>query len=99
MVKSICQEAGLEFSDSMLTWESCDGFDPSWVLPEIATTANTIYGSFKRANSSSNFEDSKERDVDLEALAEENAGMYEDFKACKPYYDKIMSKPFLLKID
>ncbi|XP_075246737.1 uncharacterized protein LOC142340145 [Convolutriloba macropyga] len=99
VVKAICERAGIEFTESLLTWKAIEGLDPNWVSPGPATTVNLMQGFFARANTSTCFEDSKERAVDLEALAKENAGMVEDIKACKPYYNQILSLPFVLKLD
>ena len=99
VVKAICERAGIEFTEALLTWKAIEGLDPNWVSPGPATTVNLMQGFFARANTSTCFEDSKERAVDLEALAKENAGMVEDIKACKPYYNQILSLPFVLKLD
>jgi len=99
VIKTISEKAGVEFSESFLSWEPCEGLDPKWISPGPASTVNVVQGFFARASTSTCFEDSKERVVDLEAIGKDHPEMVEDIKACKPYYHKIKSLPFLLQLD
>ena len=98
VVSTICEKAGIEFSESFLTWEAGDGLPSSWVAPKPARSVNELLGFFARANKSTGFEDSKERVVDLEEIGKEHPEIVEDIKACKPYYEKVISLPYMFKL-
>ena len=99
VVKAICEKAGIEFTESLLTWKATDdALDPNWVVPGPSANANMTQGFYARANTSTGFEDSKERFVDMEKMAEEDAQMAEDIKACKLIFQKIISLPYTLKL-
>ena len=50
-------------------------------------------------NASTSFADSEERAVDLDELAKDNPKMVEDIRACQPIYQKIISMPYIFKMD
>lgn len=96
-VQVICQSAGIEFSDSLLSWPTTEGgFNSDWVVPKPTSTVNMVLGFFTKANSSTGFEDAPEREVDLEELAKTQPTMVEDIKLCQPWYQQIVSLPFKL---
>lgn len=94
-IQAICQAAGVEFSESLLTWPATEGtFSEDWVVPKPTVTVNSVLGFFSKAHSSTGFEDAKEREVDLEELAKTQPQMVEDIKLCQPFYNQIVSLPF-----
>ncbi|XP_075263460.1 uncharacterized protein LOC142355064, partial [Convolutriloba macropyga] len=99
VVKAICEYASIEFTESLLTWMPTDGLDSSWILPKCLENSDMLQGFFAKANSSTSFADSEERVVDLDELAKDNPKMVEDIRACKPLYQRIISMPYMFKID
>ena len=89
-VKKICALLEVDFTEDYLSWEALDDFDPTWDVPYVAIPGNKVFGFFLRANNSTTFEDSKEREVDLEALAKEKpAAMIEDIKKAQEIYEEM----------
>ncbi len=85
-MRKICELLEVEFSETYLTWESLEGFDSSWDVPYLAYAADERHGSFQRANKSTTFEDSKEREADLNALAAENPSLVENIRKTQEIY-------------
>ena len=88
-VKKICQLLQVDFSNDYLNWEPLEDFDPTWDVPHLASCGNEVFGFFQRANKSTTFEDAKERDVDLDALADERPEMVDDIKKAQVIYKEI----------
>ncbi|XP_075257081.1 uncharacterized protein LOC142349424 [Convolutriloba macropyga] len=99
VVKAICEKAGIEFTESLLTWKPTEFLDPTWTAPATLEASDVEQGFFARVNTTTSFADSKERVVDLEELAKEHPDMIEDIRLCKPIYQKIISMPYMLKLD
>ena len=94
-VQTICHAAGVEFSETFLQWPATENeFNSDWMVPKPAVTVNQVLGFFTKAHSSTGFEDSKEREVDLEELAKTQPAMVEDIKLSQPFYQQIVSLPF-----
>ncbi len=55
----------VKFSENFLHWESSDNFDPHWEVEDLHKNSNVTHGFYDRANSSTGFEDTEERVVDL----------------------------------
>lgn len=89
-LKKICELLEVEFSESMLTWESLDGFDPTWDVAYLAAASDSPLGFFIRANKSTCFEDSKEREVNMEEVRESNEQMADDIERCDKVYEEIL---------
>ena len=89
-VKKICELIEVEFSEDMLTWESREGFDPTWDVAYLANESNNPIGFFSRANQSTGFEDAKEREIDMKQIEDDNEAMAERIKSCEPVYEEIL---------
>ncbi len=90
VVKSVCSQTKLQFSEHLLTWDPLDNFDSKWEVPVLLTEGERLFGFFTRANSSSCFEDSQERTVDLQKMSEENPKMYKAVMDSQSSYDRLI---------
>ncbi|XP_063728090.1 uncharacterized protein LOC134855484 [Symsagittifera roscoffensis] len=89
-VKKIFSLIGIDFDKKYLTWESLDLLDPTWDSFSLARESQNSLGFFERANKSTQFEDSVERDVDIETLSKVKPEIAESVKKLTPTYQSIM---------
>ena len=95
-VEQICEIIGKDFSEEkLLKWKSLesDEWDANWVVTPLHKEANSQYGLFSRANSSTHFEDAQEREVDLDKLRTSRPKMVECIDECNALYEQILNNP------
>ena len=93
--RNICQLIEVPFDeDKMLTWESLDqGIDPRWKIPVLQKYGNDAFGFFDRASGSTHFEDTAERQVDLETVRANRPEVAACIDHCTKIYEKILNHP------
>ncbi len=94
-LEKICELLGKQFDEKLLTWEALgsEEWDPNWVVTALQKHANHQFGYASRANTSTQFEDAAEREVDLEALRASRPHLAEFIEECTAIYDRILCHP------
>ncbi len=95
-VQRICDLIGVDFDpEKMLTWEALQPreMQRNWVAPLSEKGLETFGGFFMRVNGSTQFEDTAEREVDLEALKKTRPEMIECIEECSLIYSKVLRHP------